>query len=57
MKSNVGVISDEELKKIAKDELGEDPKRVKNDIKAIQEWIKKQPHLNKNIRTGLYKLQ
>ena len=48
----VGFLSDEEVAKIAREELNEDPKRVKDDIKAIKEWIKKQPHLHKSCRTG-----
>lgn len=36
----------EELQKIAIEELHEDPKRVEDDIKCIQEWIRQQPHLN-----------
>ena len=51
-KSDIGVLSKEELDKIAKDELNEDPERVENDMKAIREWIEKQPHLKNNARTG-----
>lgn len=39
-----------ELAEKAKNELFEDPIRVPQDLKAIKEWIVKQPHLN--IRTG-----
>ena len=49
---NVGIRTPEELEKIAREELNEDPKRTASDVKAIQDWIKKQPHLHKNIRTG-----
>jgi hypothetical protein len=42
----VGLLSEEEVAKIAKEQLNEDPKRTKEDIKAIQEWMKKQPHLS-----------
>lgn len=48
-----GVLSDEEIAEKAREELNEDPDRVKSDIKAIREWIKKQPHLSKNARTGI----
>lgn len=47
-----GVIDEKELAQIAKRELNEDPNRTKDDIKAIQSWIKKQPHLHKSINTG-----
>ncbi len=50
--AEVGVLSPERVAAIAKDNLNEDPARVKNDIKAIKEWIKKQPHLHKNVNTG-----
>ena len=48
----IGALDPEAIQKIALDDLGEDPKQVKKDIKAIQDWIKKQPHLHKKIRTG-----
>ena len=48
-KKLVGELPPEELAKIAKEVLNEDPARTKADIKHIQEWIKKQPHLNKSI--------
>ena len=48
-----GALSKEELEKRARENLNEDPKRTASDIKAIKEWIKKQPHLNKNVRTGM----
>lgn len=34
-----------ELQKKAIEELHEDPERVENDIKHIQDWVKQQPHL------------
>ncbi|KAM3959079.1 alpha-tocopherol transfer protein-like [Aphomia sociella] len=34
-----------ELAKIAKKELSEEPKRIKDDLQYIKEWISKQPHL------------
>ena len=42
--------SDEELVKMAKETINEDPRNRETDLKAIKEWIKKQPHLNKYIR-------
>ena len=42
-------LSPEELARHAQADLNEDPKRVKADIKHIQDWVKKQPHLNKYI--------
>jgi hypothetical protein len=34
-----------ELQKKATEELNEDPARIKKDIKAFREWIKKSPHI------------
>ena len=55
MPSKIGQFGDwkkEDLEKYARENLNEDPKRTESDIKAIKEWIKKQPHLNKNVRNG-----
>ncbi len=46
------LFSEDELTRMAKEELNEDPKRVDKDIKAIREWIKKQPHLAKSAKQG-----
>ncbi len=46
-----GLLSPEDLAKRAKEELNEDPKRRENDIKAIRDWFKKEPHL-KGIPIG-----
>ncbi|KAG6446334.1 alpha-tocopherol transfer protein-like [Manduca sexta] len=35
-----------DLAKIAKEELNEKPKRTKDDVKHLKDWIAKQPHLN-----------
>lgn len=35
----------DDLQKIAIDELGEDPKRLPEDVEALRAWIKQQPHL------------
>ncbi len=50
--NKIGKLSDESLEKIARDELNEDPVRRDADLKAIKEWIKKQPHLNGSVCTG-----
>lgn len=34
------------LQKTAKEELNEDSERLTEDLRHIQEWIDKQPHLN-----------
>jgi len=49
---NLNVIPETELAKIAKEQLNEDPKRVKADLKALRDWIAKQPHLAKTAKTG-----
>merc|ERR1711970_645523 len=36
----------EELQKKAEEELGEVPSRRAQDIQAIRDWLKKQPHIN-----------
>ncbi len=40
-----------EMQKIAKEELGEDDYLRESSIKAIRQWLKKQPHL-KSACTG-----
>ena len=49
--TEVGVLSPEELSKVAKEEVNEDPERVEADINAIREWLAKQPHLQ-GTRSG-----
>ena len=51
-KSHLNNIPENELAKLAKNELNEDPARLKADIKHIKEWMKKQPHLAKSARIG-----
>ena len=46
------VFSPSELADLARTELNEDPSMVKKDLKAIKEWIKKQPHLAKTAQQG-----
>ncbi|XP_071548202.1 retinol-binding protein pinta-like [Panulirus ornatus] len=36
----------EEVQRLAKEELGEDPGRLEEDVEAVREWLIKQPHLN-----------
>jgi len=45
-RNSLNVWSDEDLEKAAKDNLGEDKARLKDDIKALKSWIKKSPHLH-----------
>ena len=45
------VYSKEELEKLAKEKINEDIGRQKDDIRAIKDWMKKQPHL-KDGRMG-----
>ena len=48
----VGTLPKEKLNTIAKEKLNEDPDRLENDLKAIKDWIRKQPHLDGHIPTG-----
>ena len=45
------VFSKEELEKLAKEKINEDVVRQNDDIRAIKDWMKKQPHL-KDGRMG-----
>jgi len=45
----INELSPEELEKIPKEEFGEDTKAMQKDIKHLEDWIKKSPHLQ-NIR-------
>ena len=47
--NSLNELSKEKLAQIAKEQLNEDPARIKADIKHIQDWIKKQPHMHKNV--------
>ena len=47
----VGVLSNAELAKIAKDEVNEEPERLAEDLQAVKDWLEKQPHLQ-NVRKG-----
>jgi len=46
-KPKIGELSEAELAAVAKKEVNEDPRNKEADLKAIKEWIKKQPHLKK----------
>ena len=35
----------ENLQKVAQEELNEDPKLIESDLQAFKEWIEQQPHL------------
>ena len=39
------VLTAQELQTFCVEKLNEDPKRRDNDIKAIKDWMSKQPHL------------
>jgi len=41
----LNVLNTEQLAKAAKDEVGEDPKRLKEDLQALKAWISQSPHL------------
>ena len=47
----VGVLSNAELAKIAKDEVNEEPERLAEDLQGVKDWLEKQPHLQ-NVRKG-----
>ncbi len=46
------IFTPEELALKLKNDLNEDPTMVKKDIKALKQWIKKQPHLAKTGKQG-----
>ena len=46
------VYSKDELEKIAKEKLNEDPNRREADIRSIKDWMSKQPHLKDHGRKG-----
>ncbi len=46
------VLTEQELEAIAKERLNEDPQRRSADIRAIKDWLNKQPHLKENARKG-----
>lgn len=48
----VGTLDEQKLQKLAKENLNEDPDRLQEDLQALKEWIKKQPHLNEHIPSG-----
>ncbi len=50
------VFTEEELEELARTEMNEDPEMVRKDLKALKQWIKKQPHLAKTGKQGCWKL-
>lgn len=52
MSRHIGILNDQDLVKLARAELNEDPSRRDADIKAIKDWLKKQPHLDGNVCIG-----
>jgi hypothetical protein len=50
-----GQVEQAQLVAAAKSRLNEDPARARNDVQAVKNWIKQQPHL-KHIETGLLML-
>jgi len=44
--NTINVWTSEALEKAAKEDLGEDKARLKDDIKALRSWISKSPHLH-----------
>ena len=47
----MNVWSNEELAKAAREELGEEPQKVQEDLEALKAWLAKSPHL-KTVRQG-----
>ncbi len=45
--------SQEELEQM----IGENPKQIKADLKALKQWVKKQPHLAKTGKQGFAHLK
>ena len=45
-------LPDDELLTLSQKTLNEDPRTTPRDIKALKDWIKKQPHLDKYVRQG-----
>ena len=46
------ILPADEIKRLSRQYLNEIPEQRESDIKAIREWIKTQPHLKENGRTG-----
>ncbi len=46
------VLTKEELDALARTELNEDPNMVQRDVRALKQWIRKQPHLAKTAKQG-----
>ncbi len=49
----IGVRTKEELQKQANEELNEEQDRLPTDLQTLKDWVKKQPHLDGHIPTGI----
>lgn len=48
------VMDEKELQVLAEQVLNEIPSKRNDDVRAIQDWIRKQPHLREYGRSGEY---
>ena len=46
--------SDKDLQEAAKNDLGEDPARLEQDLKALKSWLSKSPHLHSIKQDDLF---
>ena len=53
MSDHIGKVLDkDEISRLRKEKLNENPGHEKEDIEAIRKWIKQQPHLKNHGKTG-----